>query len=42
MFRKDRNKNSGGLILCINEGITAKLTNSFDFKEGSEIIAFEL
>ena len=42
MFRKNRNKNSGGLILCINEGIPGKLINSYDFKEGSEIIVFEL
>ena len=41
MFRKDRNKNGGGLILYINEGIPGKLINSYDFKEGSEIIVFE-
>ena len=33
MFRKDRNKNGGGLILYINEGIPGKLINSYDFKE---------
>ena len=27
MFRKDRNKNGGGLILNINEGIPSKLIN---------------
>ena len=42
MFRKDRNKNDGGLILYINEGIPGKLINSYGFKEGSEIIVFEL
>ena len=41
MFRKDGNKNGGGLILYINEGIPGKLINSYDFKEGSEIIVFE-
>ena len=41
MFRKDRNKNYGGLILYINEGISGKLINSYDFKEGSETIVFE-
>ena len=38
MFRKDRNKNGGDLILHINEGIPGKLINSYDLKERSEII----
>ena len=42
MFRKDRNKNGDVLILYINEGIPGKLINSYDFKEGSEIIVFEI
>ena len=41
MFRIDRNKNGGGLILYVNEDIPGKLINSYDFKEGSEIIVFE-
>ena len=41
MFGKYRNKNGGGLILHINEGIPGKLINSYNFKEGSEIIVFE-
>ena len=41
MFRKDRNKNGGGLILYVNEDILGKLINSYNFKEGSEIIVFE-
>ena len=41
MFRKNRNKNGGSLILCINEGIPGKLINSYDFKEGSEVAVFE-
>ena len=41
MFRNDRNKNGGGLILYVNEDIPGKLINSYNFKEGSEIIVFE-
>ena len=41
MFRKDRNKNGAGLILYVNEDIPGKLINSYNFKEGSEIIVFE-
>ena len=41
MLRKDRNKNVGGLILYLNEDIPGKLINSYNFKEGSEIIVFE-
>ena len=41
MFWKDRNKNGGDLILCINEGIPGKLINVYDFKEESEIVVFE-
>ena len=36
MFRKD----GGGLILYVNGGIPSKLINSYDYKEGSEIIVF--
>ena len=41
MFQKDRNKNGGGLLLYVNEDIPGKLINSYNFKEGSEIIVFE-
>ena len=41
MLQKDRNKNGGGLILCVNEDIPGKLMNPYDFKERSEIIVFE-
>ena len=34
-FQEHRNKNGGGLILYINEGIPGKSVNSYDFKEGS-------
>ena len=42
MFRKDRNKNGCSLILYVHEDIPGKLINSYDFKEGSEIIVFKL
>ena len=41
MFRKDRNKNGGGLILYVNEDIPGNLINSYNFKDGSESIVFE-
>ena len=41
MFRKDGNKNGGCLLLYVNEGIPCKLINSYDLKEGSEIIVSE-
>ena len=41
MFQKDRNKNGGGLILYVNEGIPGKLINWSEFKEGSKVIVFE-
>ena len=41
MFRTDRNKIGGGLILYINEDIPGKVIKSYDFKEGSEITVFE-
>ena len=40
MFRKDRNKNGGDLILYVNEDVPGKLTNSCNFIEGSGIIVF--
>lgn len=41
MFWKDWNKNNGGLIFYVNEDISGKSINLFDFKEGSEIAIFE-
>ena len=41
MYRKDRNKNGGGLMLYVNEGIPGKLINLHKFKEGYDIIVFE-
>ena len=41
MLRNNRNKNAGGLMLYVNEGILGKLINSYDHKKGAEIIVFE-
>ena len=41
VYRKDRNKNGGGLMLYVNEGIPGKLINLHKFKEGYDIIVFE-
>ena len=35
------NKNGSGLIIYVNEDIPGKLINSYNFKEGSEIIVFK-
>ena len=41
MYRKDRTKTGGGLLLYINENLPGKIINSYKFKENSEIILFE-
>ena len=41
MYRKDRNKTGGGLLLYVNEDLPGKIMNSNKFKENSEIILFE-
>ena len=41
MYRKDRNKTGGGLLLYVNEDLPGKIINSYKFKENSEIILFE-
>ena len=41
MYRKDRTKTGGGLLLYVNEDIPGKIINSYKFKENSEIILFE-
>ena len=41
MYRKDRTKTGGGLSLYVNENLPGKITNSYKFKENSEIILFE-
>ena len=41
MYRKDRTKTGGGLLLNVNENLPGKIVNSYKFKENSEIIVFE-
>ena len=41
MYRKDRTKTGGGLLLYVDENLPGKIINSYKFKENSEIIVFE-
>ena len=41
MYRKERTKTGGGLLLYVNENLPGKIINSYKFKENSEIILFE-
>ena len=41
MFRKDRNKFGGGLILFIKENILCKVLNTFRFSEECEKISID-
>ena len=41
MFRKDRNKFGGGLILFFKENIPCKVLNTFCFSEECEIISID-
>ena len=41
MYRKDRIKTGGGLLLYVNENLPGKIINSYKFKESSEIILYE-
>ena len=41
MYRKDRTKTGGGLLLYVNENLPGKIINSYKFKENFEIIVFE-
>ena len=41
MFRKDRNKFGGGLILFVKENIPYKVVNTFHFSEECEIISLD-
>ena len=41
MFRKDRNKFGGGLILFVKENIPSKVLNTFRFSEECEIISID-
>ena len=41
MYRKDRTKTGGGLLLYVNQNLRNKIINSYKFKENSEIVLFE-
>ena len=41
MYRKDRTKTGGRLLLYVNENLPGKIINSYKFKENPEIIVFE-
>ena len=41
MYRKDRTKTGGGLLLYVNENLPSKIINSYKFKEISEIVLLE-
>ena len=41
LYRKDRTKTGGGLLLYVNETLPGKIINSYKFKENPEIILFE-
>ena len=41
MFRKDRNKFGGGLILFVKENVPCKVLNTFRFSEECEIISID-
>ena len=42
IYRKDRTKTGGGLLLYVNENLPGKIINSYKFNENSEIILFEI
>ena len=42
MFRKDRNKDSGGLLFYVNQGLNCKIVNTYNFPTGIEILPLEL
>ena len=41
MYRKERTKTRGGLLLYEDENLPSKIINSYKFKGNSEIILFE-
>ena len=41
IYRKDRTKTGGGLLLYVNENLPGKIINSYIFKDNSEIVLFE-
>ena len=41
LFRRDRNRFSGGLMLYLNEGIPCKFLNNYPIVPNAEIICIE-
>ena len=42
MFRKDRNKNGGGLLFYVNQDLNCKTVNTYNFLTDIEILPLEL
>ena len=42
MFRKNRNKNGGGLLFYVNQGLNCKIVNKYNFPTDIEILPLEL
>ena len=42
MFRKDQNKNSGGLLFYVNQDLNCKIVNTYNFPTVIEILPLEL
>ena len=42
MFRKDQNKNSGGLLFYVNQDLNCKTVNTYNFPTDIEILPLEL
>ena len=42
MFRKDRNKNGGGLLFYLNQDLHCKIVNTYNFPTYIEILPLEL
>ena len=42
MFRKDRNKNGGGLLFYVNQDLNCKIVNTYNFPTDIEILPLEL
>ena len=42
MFRKDRNKNGGGLLFYVSQDLNCKIVNTYNFPTDIEILLQEL
>ena len=40
MYRKERTKTGGGLLLYVNENLPGKIIDSYKFKGNSKVILF--